>query len=193
MGYYEIRERAANDLQRAYDAQYYRTQLELDRLEAQTIAKYGLSRKIVHEMITAALEAGLVTIAKPEQTNEKHHQKKDNIPTGKDTIMALPPEEQSTIKAILEAKVTPKAREQGMKYQILKCHRCGEIIHYAKYIRTTCTACGKKLNPGKSIVLAGYDKPAEAVYVEQRVKEELAREKTEFEKGGNYINRRMKP
>ena len=76
-----------------------------------------------------------------------------------------------------------------MKYAILKCHHCGFIVHYAKYIRTKCTSCNKKLDPSKSFILAQYDKPAEASYVEQRAKEQLARNKTEFEKGANYINK----
>jgi len=77
-----------------------------------------------------------------------------------------------------------------VKYKILRCHRCGEVVHYAKYIRTTCTSCGKKLDPKKSFVLAQYDKPAEAVYVEQRVKEDLAKQHCEFEKKATYLNKR---
>ena len=74
------------------------------------------------------------------------------------------------------------------KYLILRCHKCGEVVHYAKYIRTTCTSCSKKLDPSKSYILASYDKPAEAGYVEQRVKEELARKYgVQLAKGANYV------
>ena len=76
------------------------------------------------------------------------------------------------------------------KYLVMKCHHCGEISHYAKGIRTACRACNKRLDPSKSIILAGYEKPSEADYVLQRVKEELAKESCLFEKRGNYINRR---
>ena len=79
------------------------------------------------------------------------------------------------------------------KYKILRCHRCGALVHYAKGIRTTCTNCGKKLDPKKSFIIAEYGKPGEAVYVEQRVKEEMAKERCEFEKKANYINKRSMP
>jgi len=78
-----------------------------------------------------------------------------------------------------------------MKYKLIRCHHCGEIVHYAKYIRTTCTSCNKKLDVKKSFILAQYEKPGEAVYVEQRVKEELASKTgVPLAKGAIYINKK---
>lgn len=75
-----------------------------------------------------------------------------------------------------------------MKYAILRCPKCGEVVHYAKYIRTTCTSCNKKIDPTKAFILAQYNKPAKAGYTMQRVKEELARKYgVQLEKGAHYV------
>lgn len=101
MGYYEIREAAAKDLQLLYTQRPYLTQEEIDRLEAQMVAKYGLSRKIMRELIQSGIAAGLVRLAAPSVV-EAERKKAD------EKSKVIPPHEMEEVEKRLKAKPAKK-------------------------------------------------------------------------------------
>jgi hypothetical protein len=89
MGYYEIKQKAAQEILKGCEKRPFMTQLEVDRLEAQAVAMFGLSRKAVKEIISANIEFGNLHII-------KEHKKEERNP--------ITQEEMHTVDNILKAK-----------------------------------------------------------------------------------------